>query len=394
MDCSFKRGTVRLTEGVEPDWDEVAARLDFVREVCGVPVCFQRARREGDSWVVPFLSAESERHPDAADVMLERYTPYEALGAERVDVPTATVDELEVMTLLSKGEAPAVRAKALVPEEPTPGPDPEAADPESVFDGLVGMDEQKEMLIKLSTALAKHGRSAVECFHFVFVGNPGTGKTELASRLVSYLDSLGVTDGTHKMVKVSGSELMADYVGQTGNKVRRIVDSAVGGMLFIDEFYGLSVKDAGGYGHEAIDALTERLDTLQDKLVCVVAGYPKEVDQTLDLNPGLRDRFGYRVEFPDYTPEELAEILVSIAGRRGFTVACNDEALADVLERLRTSKDFSNARSVRRLVDHAVVEASCDHDEAVITEKDLLAALPQCLTKSKVRRPGSSGGVP
>lgn len=388
MDCSFKRGAVRLTEGVEPDWDEVAARLDFVREVCGVPVCFQRARREGDSWVVPFLSAESERHPDAADVMLERYTPYEALGAERVDVPTATVDELEVMTLLSKGEAPAVRAKALVPEEPTPGPDPEAADPESVFDGLVGMDEQKEMLIKLSTALAKHGRSAVECFHFVFVGNPGTGKTELASRLVSYLDSLGVTDGTHKMVKVSGSELMADYVGQTGNKVRRIVDSAVGGMLFIDEFYGLSVKDAGGYGHEAIDALTERLDTLQDKLVCVVAGYPKEVDQTLDLNPGLRDRFGYRVEFPDYTPEELAEILVSIAGRRGFTVACNDKALADVLERLRTSKDFSNARSVRRLVDHAVVEASCDHDEAVITEKDLLAALPQCLTKSKVRRAG------
>lgn len=388
MDCSFKRGTVRLTEGVEPDWDEVAARLDFVREVCGVPVCFQRAHREGDSWVVPFLSAESERHPDAADVMLERYTPYEALGAERVDVPAATVDELEVMTLLSKGEAPAVRAKALVPEEPTPGPDLEAADPESVFDGLVGMDEQKEMLIKLSTALAKHGRSAVECFHFVFVGNPGTGKTELASRLVSYLDSLGVTDGTHKMVKVSGSELMADYVGQTGNKVRRIVDSAVGGMLFIDEFYGLSVKDAGGYGHEAIDALTERLDTLQDKLVCVVAGYPREVDQTLDLNPGLRDRFGYRVEFPDYTPEELAEILVSIAGRRGFTVACNDEALADVLERLRTSKDFSNARSVRRLVDHAVVEASCDHDEAVITEKDLLAALPQCLTKSKVRRAG------
>ncbi len=388
MDCSFKRGTVRLTEGVEPDWDEVAARLDFVREVCGVPVCFQRARREGDSWVVPFLSAESERHPDAADVMLERYIPYEALGAERVDVPTATVDELEVMTLLSKGEAPAVRAKALVPEEPTPGPDPEAADPESVFDGLVGMDEQKEMLIKLSTALAKHGRSAVECFHFVFVGNPGTGKTELASRLVSYLDSLGVTDGTHKMVKVSGSELMVDYVGQTGNKVRRIVDSAVGGMLFIDEFYGLSVKDAGGYGHEAIDALTERLDTLQDKLVCVVAGYPKEVDQTLDLNPGLRDRFGYRVEFPDYTPEELAEILVSIAGRRGFTVACNDEVLADVLERLRTSKDFSNARSVRRLVDHAVVEASCDHDEAVITEKDLLAALPQRLTKSKVRRAG------
>lgn len=392
MVCGFKRGLVRVakvTEGAEPNWEEVAARLAFVRELCAVNVRFLRARPDAGAWVVPFLSAEDERHPDAADLMLEKHTPFEVTGAERVDVPTATVEELRVMTELAKGDAAPPVASALAPERSEkPAEAPSPATPESVFDGLVGMDEQKEMLIKLSTAVAKHGRSAVECFHFVFVGNPGTGKTELASRLVSYLDSLGVTDGTHKMVKVSGSELMADYVGQTGNKVRRIVDSAVGGMLFVDEFYGLSVKDAGGYGHEAIDALTERLDTLQDKLVCVVAGYPKEVDQTLDLNPGLRDRFGYRVEFPDYTPDELAEILESIACRRGFTVACNDEALAGVLERLRTSKDFSNARSVRKLVDHAVVEASVDHDEAVITEKDLLAALPQCLTASKVRRAG------
>lgn len=386
MACSFKRGVVRVSADEEPNWAEVAARLALARELGSEVVSFQPARREGDCWIVPFLSAEGNQRPDSADIMLEKYTPYEVPEAERVDVLTASLEELEIMLGLVRGTSPDVSAKSLAPEEPTP--EPEHVDPESVFDGLVGMDEQKEMLIKLSTALAKHGRSAVECFHFVFVGNPGTGKTELASRLVSYLDSLGVTDGTHKMVKVSGSELMADYVGQTGNKVRRIVDSAVGGMLFVDEFYGLSVKDAGGYGHEAIDALTERLDTLQDKLVCVVAGYPKEVDQTLDLNPGLRDRFGYRVEFPDYTPDELAEILESIARRRGFTVACNDGALAGVLERLRTSKDFSNARSVRRLVDHAVVEASVDHDEAVITEKDLLAALPQCLTKSKVRRAG------
>lgn len=387
MTCSFKRGTVRISADEEPNWADVAMRLTFARDLNGIPVHFLRARREGDAWVVPYLSAESEDKPDAADIILERYTPYEVPEANRVDVLTATADELEVMLRLAKGETRSVGAKDITPEPQKPEPAP-TTDPESVFEGLVGMDEQKEMLIKLSTALAKHGRSAVECFHFVFVGNPGTGKTELASRLVSYLDSLGVTDGTHKMVKVSGSELMADYVGQTGNKVRRIVNSATGGLLFIDEFYGLSVKEAGGYGHEAIDALTERLDSLQDKLVCVVAGYPKEVDQTLDLNPGLRDRFGYRVEFPDYSSDELAEILRSIASRRGFTIACNDDALTKALEGLRASKDFSNARSVRRLVDHAVVEASCDHDEPVITEKDLLAALPQCFTKGKVRRAG------
>ena len=367
-------------------WCDDAARPIHAVCVCSDAQANQRARREGDSWVVPFLSAESERHPDAADVMLERYTPYEALGAERVDVPTATVDELEVMTLLSKGEAPAVRAKALVPEEPTPGPDPEAADPESVFDGLVGMDEQKEMLIKLSTALAKHGRSAVECFHFVFVGNPGTGKTELASRLVSYLDSLGVTDGTHKMVKVSGSELMADYVGQTGNKVRRIVDSAVGGMLFIDEFYSLSAA-ANNYGREAIDTLTEQLDRCRDDLVCVIAGYPAEVTDTLELNPGLRERFGYQVEFPDYTSSQLVQIFCRMAGDRGFTVACVD-ALSAAVDALRRSEGFSNARTMRKLVDHAVVEASWVRDEAVIEEADLERALPQCLSAPVRRRAG------
>ena len=385
MKIGFKHGHIKVAEGAEPNWDEVAARLRFAQHLGDANVCFLRAERtEEGAWVVPFFSAENSTYPGAVDMVLQKWTPYEVLDVDRVDVQTVPVDDLSVLLQLAEAGAPEASATDLgaVDQEPAPAA---PADPERVFDGLVGMDRQKETLIKLSKTVAKHGRSAVDCFHFVFVGRPGTGKSELASRLVTYLDGLGVTDGTHKFVKVSGNGLVADYVGQTGNKVRKIIDSAVGGMLFIDEFYGLSVSHAGGYGQEALDVLTDRLDALRDQLVCVVAGYPKEVDRTLDLNPGLRDRFGYRIEFPDFTTEELCSIFHLIAERRGFSVSCDEDEMRRALERLKRSKDFSNARSVRRLVDHAVVEASCDHDEATITSKDLLAALPQCVTEGRAR---------
>ncbi len=110
----------------------------------------------------------------------------------------------------------------------------------------------------------------------------------------------------------------------------------------------------------------------------MIAGYPAEVRETLDLNPGLRDRFGYRVEFPDYSTDQLVQIFCRMAGDRGFTVACVD-ALPGSMEALRRSAGFSNARTARKLVDHAVVEASWARDEAVITADDLECALPQCL---------------
>lgn len=129
MTCSFKRGTVRISADEEPNWADVAMRLTFARDLNGIPVHFLRARREGDAWVVPYLSAESEDKPDAADIVLERYTPYEVPEANRVDVLMATADELEVMLRLAKGETRAVGAKDITPEpqkpEPAPTTDPD-----------------------------------------------------------------------------------------------------------------------------------------------------------------------------------------------------------------------------------------------------------------------------
>lgn len=385
MDVTLKCGLVRVAgAGDRPDWREVAQRLAVVQEVFGVNAKFLGGMRAEDgSWCVPFFSLESaDGRWEGAGRMIGRNTPYAVVSERRVEIASANVETLGILRELASGPAAVARAEDL--EGGDAGA--RAERPEDVFDGLVGMREQSLVLQKLARALEKHGRAAVDCFHFIFEGSPGTGKTELASRLVSYLDLLGVTDGTHRMVRVGGGDLVAKYVGHTTDKVRKTVASATGGMLFIDEFYALS-RAAGGFSREAIDALTEQLDAHRSDVVCVIAGYPREMDETLGLNPGLRDRFGYRIEFPDFTDDELAQIFSTMARARGFGVGCED-ALGEAVRGLRRSEDFSNARSVRRLVDHSVVEASWDHDEPVILERDLRSALDQCVSRPVRRRAG------
>lgn len=381
MGVVFKCGLVCVAGAdARPDWRDVADRLALAREACGVNARYLGAlRAEDGAWCVPFFSAESQdgRWGELRSA-IGSYTPYAVSAERRIDPASATRETLSILRGLASGREDAPRAHDLRGEEP-----PVLERPEDAFEGLIGMREQSLTLQKLARALAKHGRSAVDCFHFIFEGNPGTGKTELARRLVSYLDLIGVTDGTRRMVKVGGNDLVAKYVGHAADKVKKVVESAAGGMLFIDEFYALS-RDAGGFSREALDTLTEQLDAVRGEVVCVIAGYPEEIAETLSLNPGLRDRFGYRIEFPDYTDEELEQIFVSMARKRGFSVACREE-LGEAVGRLRRSTSFSNARSVRRLVDHAVVEASWDHDDPVIEEKDLSLALDQCL-REPVRR--------
>lgn len=386
----YFRGRIVVSELGEPDWGEVAARLGLLQEfeAASMRLKFFGARpgREG-RWLVPFVGAFRDAwlfgDPKSVSDAVKRWTPYEAESLAKVNVRELPVEHFDLLRELAQEEVPVVSAADLAGSGAVPV---RAEGAESVFDGLVGMEEQRLMLMKLSAAVAKHGRRAVECLHFVFEGNPGTGKTEVASRFVSYLDRTGVTDGTHKMVCVGGNDLVAQYVGQTSSRVKQIVSSARGGMLFIDEFYALS-QNEGGYANEAVDTLTEQLDRLRDEVICVVAGYRREMERTLDLNPGLRDRFGYWVEFPDYTVDQLVQIFCHMAAERGFTTACVD-ALPGAMRRLQGSAGFSNARSVRRLVDHAVVEASWVRDEAVLREEDLERALPQCITAPARPRAG------
>ncbi len=384
MDICLKHGVIVVSESGEPDWGEVVSRLRILQGLCGdIDFRFMRASYDWDyGWEIPFVSVERLSFV-CSEEAIEQLTPYRVLRVEPVQAASVPGDRLSALLNLVERGAPSVCMSDLVGRRPR---QLRLGSGEEIFDGLVGMDEQKLMLMKLSRMVAKHGRGVVECLHLIFEGNPGTGKTELATRLIRHLDHIGVTDGTQRLVRVGGNDLMAECVGQTAPKVKRVVDSACGGMLLIDEFYALG-SSAGTYGVEAIDALTEQLDLRRGEVICVISGYPAEVERTLALNRGLRERFGYRLSFPDYTNEQLAQIFRDMSRGRGFMVdpSCRLDCAFD---RLRRAPSFSNARSARRLVDHAVIEASWDHDELVIFEGDLERALVQSLASQGLGRVG------
>lgn len=193
--------------------------------------------------------------------------------------------------------------------------------------------------------------------HMAFLGNPGTGKTTVARILAGIYKSLGVLS-KGQLVEVDRSGLVSGYVGQTAIKTKEVIDSAMGGVLFIDEAYALTANTGkGDFGQEAVNTLLKAMEDNRDDLIVIVAGYSDLMMEFLDSNPGLRSRFNKIITFEDYMPDELLDIFKSICTKSGMTITkeAEDAVLQFFIERCGMNlKTFANARDIRNFYERAI----------------------------------------
>jgi type VII secretion ATPase EccA len=255
-------------------------------------------------------------------------------------------------------KADTVKKDSVVVNEPLEG------DPYKELDELIGLgavkDEVKSLanFVKLQKQRQDKGLKTPKLsYHLVFTGSPGTGKTTVARIVARIYKDLGILKKGHT-VETDRSGLVANYVGQTATKTNAVVDSALNGVLFIDEAYALVPENASqDYGQEAISTLLKRMEDDRDKLVVIIAGYTNEMKRFIDSNPGLQSRFNRYINFPDYTADELVDIFKMYMKRNEYTIAEDaEDMLVEKLNYAVEHKDrnFGNARYVRNVFEKAI----------------------------------------
>jgi len=228
---------------------------------------------------------------------------------------------------------------------------------------LIGLESVKREVItfrnfiKIQKERKKKGLSVppTSC-HLVFSGNPGTGKTTIARIMAEIFRDLGVVSKGH-LIEATRADLVAGYMGQTAIKTNKVIDSALDGVLFIDEAYTLSRNSEGDYGQEAIDTLLKRMEDDRDRLVVIIAGYTNEIRNFVNSNPGLSSRFNRYIDFPDYTEEELAEIFKSLLSKYDYVMNYDAEVAMKkrIAAAVREKDDhFGNGRYVRNLFEKVI----------------------------------------
>lgn len=234
----------------------------------------------------------------------------------------------------------------------------ESLDELNVLTGMANIKAEVNELVKLTRFYRESGRDVLNQFslHAVFTGNPGTGKTTVARIIAKIYKALGLLEKGH-LVEVDRQGLVASYVGATANKTRERVDSSIGGLLFIDEAYSLGEGGANDFGKEAIEVILKQMEDKRGEFAVIVAGYPENMHQFLEMNPGLKSRFDRVFVFNDYSPEELWAITQAMLAREKLVPVAEAEAhLLAYLGELYAKRDkyFGNARSVRQVVEEVV----------------------------------------
>jgi SpoVK/Ycf46/Vps4 family AAA+-type ATPase len=224
--------------------------------------------------------------------------------------------------------------------------------------GMTNIKTEVNELVKLVRFYRETGKEVLNRFslHAVFMGNPGTGKTTLARIIAQIYKGLGLLEKGH-IVEVDRQGLVAGFVGQTALKTQQKIEEAIGGVLFIDEAYALGEGGGNDFGKEAVEVVLKRMEDLRGQFAVIVAGYPDNMHQFMETNPGLKSRFDRSYEFQDYTADELFVIAKSLLDKEKLVPTAEAEKhLKAYLDQLYAKRDkfFGNARTVRQVIGEAV----------------------------------------
>ena len=243
--------------------------------------------------------------------------------------------------------------------------EPLEGDPYQELDDLIGLDNVKKEVRTLANFVKVQKQREAQglkipkiSYHLVFYGSPGTGKTTVARIVGRIYKDLGVLKRGHT-VEADRAALVAKYLGQTALKTDTVIQTALDGVLFIDEAYSLVPEDGNGgdYGQEAISTLLKRMEDYRDRLVVIIAGYKDEMQRFIDSNPGLQSRFNRYIDFPDYSGAELSDIFKMYMKKNQYTLTPDAEAyLKEQFDYAVAHKDrnFGNARFARNVFEKSI----------------------------------------
>ena len=311
-------------------------------------------------------------------------TPFENVGKEPVTpaAPAAPGKGEE-----KKNTPPTATAKpgdGKPAEEELPPPE-KMEDLMAELDSYIGLGAVKEEvhnlinMVQVYKLRREHDLPTTDMsLHMVFTGNPGTGKTMMARMMARIYRSLGILS-KGQLVEVDRSGLVAGDVGQTALKTQKVIEKAMGGVLFVDEAYALNGKSENDFGQEAIDTLLKAMEDHRDDLVVIVAGYTDLMDKFIHSNPGLESRFNRFLLFEDYSLDELMAIFKMRCGK-GYTLSPEAEPLVRdyIAEESADGDGFGNARGVRNIFEHILVAQNNRLAKMEsVTREDLMTLLPE-----------------
>lgn len=252
------------------------------------------------------------------------------------------------------------------------------------LNSLVGLDGVKQEMktlinyLKVQQAREASGlKSSNISYHIVFTGNPGTGKTTVARILAKIYKALKVLSQGH-LIETDRSGLIGEYIGQTAIKVNKTIDSAINGVLFIDEAYSIAGETLNDFGKEAVATLIKRMEDDRDKLIVVIAGYTNEMYKFIETNPGFKSRFNRYIDFDDYSPKELQLIFQNLCLKLDYKLT--DEAyqkLQLLFEDAYANRDktFGNGRFVRNIFEKSLERQANRIASVALLNKEILSTI-------------------